>query len=150
VLAGVGVLPRVELAAAAGLDVEDGVLVDDRQATSAAGVFAAGDIARPRGEARVEHWHAARESGERAGLAMAGADVTARRAPWIFSEFAGAKLDVMGGLAGGEEEVAVGPGIRAWVRGGSVVQLAVLDGAMAPDLGRDLVERAVKVDEIPR
>jgi NADPH-dependent 2,4-dienoyl-CoA reductase/sulfur reductase-like enzyme len=148
VLAGVGALPRVELAAAAGLNVDDGVLVDERQATSAPGVFAAGDVARPRGDVRVEHWHAARESGDRAGVAMAGAEVPPRRAPWIFSEFAGANLDVFGTAIGGEEEVAVAPGVHAWVRDGRIVQLAVLDGALTPDAARDLVQRGAAVDEL--
>ena len=148
VLAGVGVRPRVELAAVAGLAVDDGVLVDERQATSAAGLFGAGDVARPRGEARVEHWHAARESGERAGLAMAGAEVPARRAPWIFSEFARAKLDVVGGLTGGEEELAVARGVHAFVRGGHLVQVAVLDGAMPIDAARDMLERGATSREL--
>ena len=150
VIAGVGVLPRVELAVAAGLAVDDGVLVDERQVTSAAGVYAAGDVARPRGDARVEHWHAARESGERAGLAMAGAPVPARRAPWIFSEFAGAKLDVFGLATDDAKELTVGPGIHAWVRAGKVVQLAILDGALAPDVARELVERRAAADDVPR
>src|SRR5574338_1400515 len=52
-LVGVGVTPRVELAQAAGLEVDDGVVVDERQATSAPDVFAAGDVAGVRGAARV-------------------------------------------------------------------------------------------------
>ena len=47
---------------AAGLDVDDGVLVDEGQRTSAAGILAAGDMARPRDGVRIEHWHAAREA----------------------------------------------------------------------------------------
>ena len=76
-LAGVGVRPRTALAEAAGLRVADGIVVD--QARSAArGVFAAGDVARfphplaDGGRIRVEHWHAAREGGERAALGMLG------------------------------------------------------------------------------
>lgn len=148
VLAGVGVRPRVDLAAVAGLAVDDGVLVDERQATSAAGLFGAGDVARPRGEARVEHWHAAREAGERAGLAIAGAQVPARRAPWIFSEFAGAKLDVVGSGPEGEEHVAVEPGVHAAVRGGRLAQVAVLDGAVSADAARELVERGAGLDAL--
>ena len=148
VVAGVGVRPNVELAVAARLAVDDGVMVDERQATSAAGLFAAGDVARPRGEVRVEHWHAARESGERAGLAMAGAEVPARRAAWIFSEFADAKLDVVGSVAGGEEEVPVAPGVVAFVRGGRVVQVAVLDGAVSPDSARAAVEGDASLEDL--
>ena len=45
VVVGVGVQPRTELAAAAGLEVDNGILVDARLQTSAPGVFAAGDVA---------------------------------------------------------------------------------------------------------
>jgi hypothetical protein len=79
---------------------------------------------------------------------MAGAEVPPRRAPWIFSEFAGANLDVFGTAIGGEEEVAVAPGVHAWVRDGRIVQLAVLDGALTPDAARDLVQRGAAVDEL--
>ncbi len=140
VVAGVGVAPRVELAAGAGLLVDDGVVVDSRQATSDPAVWAAGDVARPADARRVEHWHAARESGERAGRAMLGEPLPARRAPWIFSEFAGVTLDVVGGGLAGDERIAM-RGVQAWVRGGCVVQLAILDGAVSVEGARELVER---------
>ena len=140
VVAGVGVAPRVELAAHAGLRVDDGVVVDERQATSDPAVWAAGDVARPAGAPRVEHWHAARESGERAARAMLGEPVPARRAPWIYSEFAGANLDVVGDALAGDEQVAM-RGVRAWVRRGRVAQVAILDGAVPVEDARELVER---------
>src|SRR4029079_17798244 len=87
VVAGVGVIPRVELAERAGLEVDNGIVVDDAQRSSADALYAAGDVARPRNAARVEHWHSARESGERAALAMLGEPLTPRRVPWVFSEF---------------------------------------------------------------
>ena len=96
VVAGVGVEPRVQLAREAGLEVDDGVLVDEGQRTSAAGIFAAGDMARPRDGLRIEHWHAARESGRARGAGDAGPAAAAARAPWIFSEVAGVTLDVLG------------------------------------------------------
>jgi 3-phenylpropionate/trans-cinnamate dioxygenase ferredoxin reductase subunit len=148
VAAGVGVIPRVDLAPAAGLAVDDGVLVDERQATSAPGVFAAGDVARPRHAARVEHWHAARESGERAGLAMAGADVPARRAPWIFSEFGAANLDAVGQPVPDAEEVAVAPGVIGFVQDGILVQVVILDGAFPVEAARALVERGSTASEL--
>ena len=75
-LVAVGVTPRTELASAAGLAVDDGILTDALHRTSAPAVFAAGDVARVAGR-RVEHWHAAREGGERAALAMLGEPVPA-------------------------------------------------------------------------
>ncbi len=61
VVVGVGVTPQVELAEAAGLAVDNGILVDERLRTSVPGVFAAGDVAsayhpRYRARIRLEHW----------------------------------------------------------------------------------------------
>jgi NADPH-dependent 2,4-dienoyl-CoA reductase/sulfur reductase-like enzyme len=138
-VAGVGVEPRIELARGAGLDVDDGVLVDDGQRSSAPGVFAAGDMARPRDGVRVEHWHAARESGERAALAMLDQPVAAARAPWIFSEVAGATVDVVG-LAASWDDALTRDGVHAYLSGGRVVQVAIIDGAVEVEAARRLVE----------
>jgi len=45
VVVGIGVIPRVELAQAAGLELDNGIVVDEHLAASAPGVFAAGDVA---------------------------------------------------------------------------------------------------------
>jgi 3-phenylpropionate/trans-cinnamate dioxygenase ferredoxin reductase subunit len=91
VVVGVGAAPRTELAEAAGLAVEDGVLVDDRLRTSAQTVFAAGDIARAQhplfGESvRVEHWGTALEQGPAAARNMLGRDLAYDRIPYFFSD----------------------------------------------------------------
>ena len=91
VVMGVGVAPRVELAEAAGLDVDNGVLTDDRLRTSAPNVFAAGDIARAQhpilGERiRVEHWGTALEQGPAAARNMLGRDLPYERIPYFFSD----------------------------------------------------------------
>jgi NADPH-dependent 2,4-dienoyl-CoA reductase/sulfur reductase-like enzyme len=147
IVAGVGVTPRVELAVAAALQVENGVLVDEAQRTSAAGIFAAGDMARPRGGARIEHWHAAREAGERAALGMLGQPLPARRAPWVFSEVGGVSLDVVG-LAPAWDEVVVRGDVHAYVDGRQVTQLAVINGALPVEEARAFVERRGTLDEL--
>jgi 3-phenylpropionate/trans-cinnamate dioxygenase ferredoxin reductase subunit len=91
VVIGVGAAPRTELAEAAGLRVDDGVLLDDRLRTSAPNVFAAGDIARAEhpilGQTvRVEHWGTALEQGPAAARNMLGADVPYDRIPYFFSD----------------------------------------------------------------
>jgi 3-phenylpropionate/trans-cinnamate dioxygenase ferredoxin reductase subunit len=77
VVVGVGVAPRTELAEAAGLSIENGVLVDELLQTSAPGVFAAGDVANALhplyGERiRVEHWANALHQGPAAARSMLG------------------------------------------------------------------------------
>jgi 3-phenylpropionate/trans-cinnamate dioxygenase ferredoxin reductase subunit len=91
VVIGVGAAPRLELAEAAGLDVDGGVLTDDRLRTSAANVFAAGDIAAAEhpilGERiRVEHWGTALEQGPAAARNMLGRDLAYDRIPYFFSD----------------------------------------------------------------
>jgi 3-phenylpropionate/trans-cinnamate dioxygenase ferredoxin reductase subunit len=147
VVAGVGVEPRVELAVPAGLAVDDGILADERQATSAPSVLAAGDVARSHGRPRVEHWHAARESGERAALAILGQPVPPPPAPWIFSEFADAKLDVIGWGSDGEW-LALTPSVHATVDEGIVSMVAILDGAVAVDPVRRLVGLGAGLGEL--
>jgi NADPH-dependent 2,4-dienoyl-CoA reductase/sulfur reductase-like enzyme/nitrite reductase/ring-hydroxylating ferredoxin subunit len=74
---GVGVRPRTRLAEAAGLSVDDGIVVDAAMRTSAPAIWAAGDVARfPDGRsgstARVEHWAVAEHQGQLAALSMLG------------------------------------------------------------------------------
>jgi 3-phenylpropionate/trans-cinnamate dioxygenase ferredoxin reductase component len=88
---GVGVVPRVELAAAAGLKTDNGVLVDQRLATSAPHVYAAGDVANAwhpfyDRHVRVEHWSNALNQGPAAARAMLGRDVAYDRIPYFFSD----------------------------------------------------------------
>jgi 3-phenylpropionate/trans-cinnamate dioxygenase ferredoxin reductase subunit len=81
VVAGIGAVPLTDLASAAGLAVDNGVLVDAALRTSAPNVFAAGDIAsvlHPVTGMRVrsEHWSNARAGGAAAARSMLGQDVS--------------------------------------------------------------------------
>jgi 3-phenylpropionate/trans-cinnamate dioxygenase ferredoxin reductase component len=91
VVMGVGVSPRTALAEQAGLEVSDGVVVDERLATSDPDVFAAGDVAsslRPRygRHVRVEHWANALEQGPAAARAMLGSGEPFDALPYFFSD----------------------------------------------------------------
>jgi NADPH-dependent 2,4-dienoyl-CoA reductase/sulfur reductase-like enzyme len=148
VVAGIGVVPRVDLALAAGIDIDDGILTDARHETSASRIFAAGDVARVDG-IRVEHWHASREGGERAALAMLGRPITPHRAPWVFSEVAAVPLDVFGLAGEWDEEHWVSTGsVLAYLAGERVVQLAVIGSAIDPDVARRLVEAEANLSTI--
>ncbi|HJS80348.1 MAG TPA: FAD-dependent oxidoreductase [Vitreimonas sp.] len=101
VVLGVGVRPRVELAAAAGLAVDNGVVVDRYFETSAKGVYAAGDVARypdPRtGQLiRVEHWVAAERQGQAAAANLLGAQTAFTGAPFFWSNHYGHAIRYVG------------------------------------------------------
>ena len=91
IIVGVGVAPRIELAAAAGLKIDNGIVVDERLHTSDPDIFAAGDIAHtynPRlgRHIRVEHWANARRQGVLAAKAMLGQDVVDVRPSYFFTD----------------------------------------------------------------
>jgi 3-phenylpropionate/trans-cinnamate dioxygenase ferredoxin reductase subunit len=91
IVAGVGVRPRTELAAIAGLAVDNGVVVDSYLESSVPGIYAAGDIAnawqsRYRRHLRVEHWANALHQGVTAGRNAAGQHDTYGRLPYFFSD----------------------------------------------------------------
>jgi 3-phenylpropionate/trans-cinnamate dioxygenase ferredoxin reductase component len=91
VVVGVGVEPRIQLAAQAGIAVDNGVLVDEHLQTSAPRVFAAGDIANAYhpfyGERiRVEHWANALNQGPAVARNMLGRSAPYERLPYFFSD----------------------------------------------------------------
>lgn len=91
VVAGIGVFPRTELAQAAGLRVEGGVVVDEHLETSAPGIYAAGDVAAAwhpdyGARIRVEHWDNALHQGMAAARNMLGVATAYDRVPYFFSD----------------------------------------------------------------
>jgi 3-phenylpropionate/trans-cinnamate dioxygenase ferredoxin reductase component len=91
VVVGVGVQPRIALAAEAGLAISNGILVDARLRANAPGVFAAGDVANAQhpfyGEPiRVEHWANALNQAPAAARSMLGQSALYDRLPYFFSD----------------------------------------------------------------
>jgi len=91
VVAGLGVTPNVDLAVAAGLAVDNGIVVDAQLCTNDPDIFAAGDVANfpcaPLGmRLRVEHENAAIGMGHHAGRNMAGADDAYTTLPFFYSD----------------------------------------------------------------
>jgi 3-phenylpropionate/trans-cinnamate dioxygenase ferredoxin reductase subunit len=91
VVVGVGITPAVELAETAGLDVDNGVLVDSALRTSDPDIYAAGDVANADNpllgrRIRVEHWANALNGGPAAARSMLGQEVVYDPVPYFFSD----------------------------------------------------------------
>ena len=91
VVVGVGVEPRTGLATAAGIETENGIVVDELLQTSAPGIFAAGDVANAQHpffvtRIRVEHWANALTQGPAAARNMLGRAEPYDRIPYFFSD----------------------------------------------------------------
>jgi NADPH-dependent 2,4-dienoyl-CoA reductase/sulfur reductase-like enzyme len=104
VVAGLGIEPRAELAAGAGLQINDGIVVDDRgRVDGHEDVFAAGDVARfPEaalgGARRVEHEDHAKNHGRLVGANMAGADTAYNHLPFFYSDLFDLGYEAVGEL----------------------------------------------------
>jgi len=111
VVAGLGIVPNVELALAAGLEVGDGIFVDRFLRTRDDRVFAAGDVANffsPHlgGRMRVEHEDNALTMGKAAGRAMAGVEAEYTHLPFFYSDLFDLGYEAVGDLDPRSEVVA--------------------------------------------
>lgn len=91
VVVAVGVAPNAELAAAAGLEVDNGIVVDDRLRSSDPAILAVGDVANAYNTAlgarlRVEHWDNAIRQGSLAGKVILGEPAQYDWQPYFFTD----------------------------------------------------------------
>jgi 3-phenylpropionate/trans-cinnamate dioxygenase ferredoxin reductase subunit len=128
---GIGVTPRAELAQRAGIEVDNGIVVDEYLQTSCPGVFAAGDVASAQHplwgcSIRVEHWANALNQGPAAARNMLGAHVAYDRVPYFFSDQYDVGMEYSGYAPQWDEVVLRGdPAAREfiafWLREGRVL-----------------------------
>ncbi|WP_213231130.1 NAD(P)/FAD-dependent oxidoreductase [Caballeronia sp. NK8] len=112
VVVGVGVMPNVELAQAAGLDVDNGIVVDACARTADPDIVAAGDCSlHPSpyyGRIRLESVPNATEQAKAAAAALCGKDKPYRALPWFWSDQYDIKLQIAGLNAGYDQVVVRG------------------------------------------
>ena len=153
VVVGAGIVPDVALAAAAGLAVENGIVIDALGRTSDPAIFAAGDATRfpgPHGPVRLENWRHAQDHGAVAGRNAAGAGDAYAAVPSFWSE----QYDLYIQGVGWPDPAA--QRVRRPLPGKSMLMLEVRDGVVCYALGinvqrdlaavRRLIERKIPVD----
>lgn len=137
VVMGVGVKPRVQLAERAGLEVEDGIVVDAQLRTSAPDVYAAGDVARfpdaRTGErVRIEHWALAERAGQHAARVIVGAtDAPFADVPFFWSAHYDVTIGYVGSARGWDAaelrgDLAARDAAVVYRRGGRALAVATL------------------------
>ncbi len=138
-LVGIGLVPETELAADAGLAVDDGVLVDAVGRTDDRRIFAVGDVARfpsrfSGAVQRLESWTHARLQAEVAAAAALGGRAGYRDLPWFWSDQYDLNVQVVGAPTGEGVSRDYGDGRRTlfYLRDGA------LRGAVAFNAGRDI------------
>jgi len=103
IIAGIGIIPEVSLANSAGLEVDNGIIVNEYLQTSASDVYAAGDAASFHNvflgkRMRVEHEDNSIRQGWTAGLNMAGKAEKYDHLPYFYSDMFDLGYEAVGDL----------------------------------------------------
>jgi 3-phenylpropionate/trans-cinnamate dioxygenase ferredoxin reductase component len=150
VVVGIGVAPATELAEAAGLDVDNGVLVDAQLRTSDPNIYAIGDIANHDHptlgrRVRVEHWETAIEQGKTAAHNLAGGAEAYERMPYFFTDQYDLGMEYVGSVGpDGYDRVDIDgdptTAFRAfWIKDGAVVAALHVNDWDASDAIRESI-----------
>jgi NADPH-dependent 2,4-dienoyl-CoA reductase/sulfur reductase-like enzyme len=110
VVAGIGVRPATEVVTNSGLDIENGILVNEYLQTSHPDIFAAGDVANYqdvlfRKRRRVEHWDNAVSQGQYCARSLMGDKTPFRHVPYFFSDVFDLSYEYWGDSADADQVV---------------------------------------------
>jgi 3-phenylpropionate/trans-cinnamate dioxygenase ferredoxin reductase subunit len=154
-LVGIGIVPNSELANAAGLACDDGIMVDSCAQTKDPAIFAAGDCTRHIGRdgapIRLESVQNAIDQAKHAALAMLGRPTPYREVPWFWSDQYDLKLQIAGLAREGDLLVRRGdPAARKFavfhLRDGRIAAVEAVNAAPEYIMGRKLIADGVSVD----
>jgi 3-phenylpropionate/trans-cinnamate dioxygenase ferredoxin reductase subunit len=129
VVAGIGAMPRISLAAEAGLEVTDGIVTTAALRTSDPDIFAAGDVASAYHpllgrHIRVEHWANALKQPAVAAAAMLGQGVRYEDLPYFYTDQYDLGMEYLGDVRDGYDQVVV----RGDVEGREFIAFWLKDG----------------------
>ncbi|HEV7584453.1 MAG TPA: FAD-dependent oxidoreductase [Solirubrobacteraceae bacterium] len=164
VVVGAGVMPDVQLAKKAGLEIGEmgGVRCSSRLLSSEAGVYAAGDICEYDSVVhggqpmRIEHWDVAFNQGKTAALNMLGRDVPHDVVPYFYSVFADwGELEYVGPAYEWDEEIERGSmadrSFTIWYLKEGTVKAALAWGRSGDlEAARRLIADGTRLDERQR
>jgi 3-phenylpropionate/trans-cinnamate dioxygenase ferredoxin reductase subunit len=113
VVIGIGIVPNIELAADCGLEVANGIVVDDHCRTSDPDIYSIGDCTwHPNSilgtSLRLESVHNALEQAKTAATNICGGDAAYAQVPWFWSDQYALKLQIAGLSAGYDQVVMRG------------------------------------------
>ncbi len=113
VVAGIGVVPVTDVLASSGIEVDNGVVVNEYLETSRADIYAAGDVANYNDvlfgkRRRVEHWDNAVSQGQHCGRALMGERQAFRHVPYFFSDVFDLSYEFWGDTEGADQVVRRG------------------------------------------
>jgi NADPH-dependent 2,4-dienoyl-CoA reductase/sulfur reductase-like enzyme len=158
---GVGVVPTVDYLASSGIALDNGVVVNERFETSAADVYAAGDVANfydplYRRRRRIEHWSNADYQGTEVGKILAGEGGGYDTVSSFFSEVFGTRIKVFGDVSVFDEietdgSLAAGRLLVSYGRAGELV--GVLTAGQADELEgvvEELIAERAPLDALAR
>ena len=141
VVVGIGLRPAIDLAACAGLAIDNGIFVDECWMTSVPGVFAAGDVANfvhsSGRRTRLESWENAQKQGIAAAMGMLGVASKPDVYPWFWSDQYDKNVQLLGDFDDCDDVVALRSSdpastLRAYLRED------VIAGAVGVNAGRDI------------
>jgi NADPH-dependent 2,4-dienoyl-CoA reductase/sulfur reductase-like enzyme len=156
-IAGIGIIPNIQLADSIGLEIENGIIVNEFCQTSNPDIYAAGDVAnfenpQLRQRIRVEHEDNANRMGENAGINMAGEPTPYNHLPFFYSDLfemgyeatgeLNAKLDI---ITDWKEEFK--EGIIYYLRDNQVRGILCWNVFDQMDKARDIIARKEYVSE---
>jgi NADPH-dependent 2,4-dienoyl-CoA reductase/sulfur reductase-like enzyme len=153
VVAGVGVTPVTQIAEAAGLPTNNGVLVNEFLETSAPNVYAAGDMARYHDvlsgkQRRLEHWDNAVKQGQYLAQRLRGETEPFKNIPYFFSDVFDLSYEFWGSTEDAERTEYRGDLNSSsfsawWFKGDSIVAAFAMN---RPDAEREAASRLAPID----
>jgi 3-phenylpropionate/trans-cinnamate dioxygenase ferredoxin reductase component len=149
VVVGIGVIPNVELAQSAGLQIDNGIAVDEYGRTGDSRIYAAGDVTSHYNpllgcRVRLESWQNAQNQAIAVARNVLGADRPYAEVPWLWSDQYGLNLQIAGLPRPGDEVVRRivpngEPGLFFHLRDGRLAAVIGVDSARDVRFGKEII-----------